>query len=62
MIAVIAIAETGCVGIVFCASLNRPEENITGVTWFGGDLAGKRIALARCHSQHFDHWVIDQPT
>ncbi len=30
-------------GIV--ASFNRPEENITGVTWFSGDLAGKRLAL-----------------
>jgi putative ABC transport system substrate-binding protein len=30
-------------GIV--ASLNRPEENITGVTWFSGDLTGKRLAL-----------------
>jgi putative tryptophan/tyrosine transport system substrate-binding protein len=26
-------------------SLNRPEENITGITWFGGDLAGKHVAL-----------------
>jgi putative ABC transport system substrate-binding protein len=25
--------------------LNRQEENITGITWFGGDLAGKRLAL-----------------
>jgi putative ABC transport system substrate-binding protein len=30
-------------GIV--ASLNRPEENITGVAWFGGDLAGKCLAF-----------------
>jgi putative ABC transport system substrate-binding protein len=30
-------------GIV--AKLSRPEENITGITWFGGDLAGKRVAL-----------------
>jgi len=30
-------------GIV--ASLNRPEENITGIAWFGDDLAGKGIAL-----------------
>ena len=26
-------------------SLKKPEGNITGVTWFGGDLAGKRLAL-----------------
>ena len=26
-------------GIV--ANLNRPEENVTGITWFGGDVAGK---------------------
>jgi putative ABC transport system substrate-binding protein len=30
-------------GIV--ASLNRPEENITGIAWFGDDLAGKGVAL-----------------
>ena len=30
-------------GIV--TSLNRPEENITGISWFGGDSAGKRVAL-----------------
>jgi len=31
------------IGIV--ASLNRPEENITGITWFGGHLTGKNVAL-----------------
>ena len=30
-------------GIV--TSLNRPEENITGIAWFGGDLTGKNVAL-----------------
>ncbi len=30
-------------GIV--GNFSRPEENITGVVWFGGDLAGKRLAL-----------------
>jgi putative ABC transport system substrate-binding protein len=30
-------------GIV--GSLNRPEENITGIAWFGDDLAGKGVAL-----------------
>jgi hypothetical protein len=27
----------------FMPALNRPDENITGVTWFGGDMAGKRL-------------------
>jgi putative tryptophan/tyrosine transport system substrate-binding protein len=31
------------VGIV--PSLHKPEDNITGVTWFAGDLTGKRLAL-----------------
>src|SRR6516164_428404 len=30
-------------GIV--ASLKQPKDNITGITWFGSDLAGKRVAL-----------------
>jgi putative ABC transport system substrate-binding protein len=30
-------------GIV--ASLNNPERNVTGISWFSGDLAGKRAAL-----------------
>jgi putative tryptophan/tyrosine transport system substrate-binding protein len=30
-------------GIV--ASLSRPENNITGIAWFGSDSAGKRVAL-----------------
>jgi len=30
-------------GIV--ASLSRPENNITGIAWFGTDSAGKRVAL-----------------
>jgi len=30
-------------GIV--ASFNNPERNITGVSWFSGDLAGKRLTL-----------------
>jgi methionine-rich copper-binding protein CopC len=34
------------------ASLNRQEENITGITWFGGDLAGKR--LVRWHALSVD--------
>ena len=25
--------------------MNNPERNITGITWFSGDLAGKRLAL-----------------
>jgi putative tryptophan/tyrosine transport system substrate-binding protein len=30
-------------GIV--ASLNLPEQNVTGIAWFGGDLTGKNMAL-----------------
>jgi putative ABC transport system substrate-binding protein len=30
-------------GIV--TSLKQPEDNITGIAWFGSDLAGKRVAL-----------------
>jgi putative tryptophan/tyrosine transport system substrate-binding protein len=30
-------------GIV--ASLSRPKDNITGITWFGSESAGKRVAL-----------------
>jgi putative tryptophan/tyrosine transport system substrate-binding protein len=27
------------------ASLKQPEDNVTGIAWFGSDLAGKRVAL-----------------